>query len=769
MVDSARVTAGVLIVDDEPQVITALKDLLEDDYTVFGRNSASTALSFLQSRPDVSLIISDQRMPEMTGHEFLARARAVSPATRMLMTGYSDLTAVIEAINSGRIFAYISKPWEPAHLRLMVHKAIEYFEIARELSQERALLHNLMDSLPDEVAFVDRLHQYTRINQAKALSLGVSDPADAIGGKIASFLVPDRAVTEERENEEIFQTRSAITDKVERIERAGESDRWMSTTKAPIVGESNLVVGLVSVARDITSRHRSQQALLEQERRYRLLYNKTPVMLQSTDREGRLSSVSDHWCEALGYGREEVLGRLSLEFMTTKSRDYFEEIVLPECRESGRIRDVPCQLIHKDGRIIDAVVSATVEFDERGAVLQSHAVCVDVTEKLVLQRQLLQSQKLEAIGQLTGGMAHDFNNLLGVIIGNLDMLRERLQTDSEADALAAAATEAGIRGADLTRRLLAFARQQPLAPQSVQLNELVAGIIKLLSRVLGENIEISLNLAPDVWMIVVDPGQLEASLTNLATNARDAMPNGGYLAISTSNRPLDADHADQLLDVTPGDYAMIEVKDSGEGMSPDVMRRIFEPFFTTKEHGRGTGLGLSMVFGFIKQSNGHIGVESEVGVGTTFRLYLPRAEGGNEAELAPAISDVVGGTETILVVEDNEPLRQVVVRQLSELGYRVLQAQTAAAAIDRLAAERVDLLFTDIVMPGEANGLELARSAIARWPHLRVVLTTGFSDTNIQDPRTLFAGVQVLNKPYRKADLARVLREAMKVNPRARS
>ncbi len=767
MSNGARSLAGVLIVDDEPQVITALTDLLEDDYNVFGRSSPSLALSFLQDRPDVSLIISDQRMPEMPGHEFLARARSVSSATRMLMTGYSDLKAVVEAINNGRIFGFISKPWEPAYLRVMVQNAIEYFEITRELSQERALLRNLMDSLPDEIAFVDRLHRYTRVNRIKALSLGVSDPVEAIGKSIASLSGPGRDAAEKRENDEIFRTRSPVVDKVERIDKSGEPEQWLSTTKAPIVGESDLVVGLVSVARDITSRYRAQEALLEQERRFRLLYNKTPVMLQSTDREGRLSSISDHWCEALGYRREEVLGRQSTDFMTAEARKHFEEVVLPRCRESGQIRDVPCQLVRKDGRIMDVLVSATMELDAQGSMIQSHAVCVDVTEKLTLQRQLLQSQKLEAIGQLTGGMAHDFNNLLGVVIGNLDILRERLQLDADAESLVAAATDAGIRGADLTRRLLAFARQQPLAPQSVQLNELVAGIIKLLGRMLGENIEISLNLAPDVWTVVVDPAQLEASLANLATNARDAMPHGGHLVFSTGNRPLDAAYVDQLLDVTPGDYAMIEVKDSGEGMPPDIMPRIFEPFFTTKEQGKGTGLGLSMVFGFIKQSSGHITVESEVGVGTTFRLYLPRADSGKKAEQAPATGDVVGGREMVLVVEDNEALRRVVVQQLESLGYRVLQAETAAAATNLLASEHVDLLFTDIVMPGATNGVELARTAVARWPSLKVILTTGFSDTTIQDPRAFIGGVQILNKPYRKADLARVLREALNKDVRA--
>lgn len=761
MIDSKTPPAGVLIVDDEPQVITALKDLLEDNYNVFGRNSGSAALSFLEGRPDVSLIISDQRMPEMSGHEFLSRARDVSAATRMLMTGYSDLKAVVEAINNGKIFGFISKPWEPAYLQVMVHKAIEYFEMTRELTQERTFLHNLMDSLPDEIAFIDRTHRYTRVNRVKALSLGVLDPGLVIGKKTDSFLAKENALIEERENEDIFRTRAALVDKIDRIDRSGKSEQWLSLTKAPILGESQKVVGLVSVARDITSRYRTQQALFEQERRYRLLYNKTPVMMLSTDRDGRLSSISDYWCEALGYDREEVLGRRATDFMATESIKYFEDVLQPECRRSGRARDALCRMICKDGHVMEVLYSATVEFDEQGDVVQSHAVCVDVTEKMALQSQLLQSQKLEAIGQLTGGMAHDFNNLLGIIIGNLDLLRDRLKNDAAADALAAAATDAGIRGADLTRRLLAFARRQPLAPQRVRPNELVSGTVKLLDRVLGENIEISLNLAPNVWTIVVDPAQLEAALTNLATNARDAMSQGGRLVISTRNGQLDAEYVSQHPDVVPGDYVMIEIMDDGEGMTSDVKSRIFEPFFTTKDQGKGTGLGLSMVFGFIKQSNGHIVVESDVGVGTTFRLYLPRVNGTNEIEHVPTTAKTVGGSETVLVVEDNEALRHIVVHQLGDLGYRVLEAETSAIARDLLAAERIDLLFTDIVMPGDTNGIELARSAIARSPSLRVILTTGFTDSKIEDQLSLTPGFQILSKPYRKADLARVVRAAL--------
>jgi PAS domain S-box-containing protein len=389
----------------------------------------------------------------------------------------------------------------------------------------------------------------------------------------------------------------------------------------------------------------------------------------------------------------------------------------------------------------------------------------DVTERREMKtqrEQLRQSQKMEAVGQLTGGLAHDFNNLLAIIIGNLDMLREIRAEDQVADELVSDALDSALRGADLTRRLLAFARRQPLQPERSDINEVIGAIVRLLTRTLGENVTIEMLLSPGVWPVQIDRAQFEAVIANLATNARDAMPRGGTLLINTYNGHLDEAYAAAHTDVTPGDYVVVEVSDSGTGMPADILLRIFEPFFTTKEQGKGTGLGLSMVFGFMKQSGGHITVYSEPGKGTTFRLYLPHVEDPvavQEDRLeAPASR---GGSETILVVEDHAGLRRIVVRQLSEAGYRVLEAPDAEAAMTIIdSPEAIHLLLTDVVMPGAMDGRDLARVATARRPSLRTLLTSGFPDARWggSPSRT---GNRLLSKPYRKEELRRAVREVL--------
>jgi PAS domain S-box-containing protein len=400
-----------------------------------------------------------------------------------------------------------------------------------------------------------------------------------------------------------------------------------------------------------------------------------------------------------------------------------------------------------------------------GNATRTLGVLRDVTERVRLEERVRHQQRMEAIGRLTGGLAHDFNNLLGVVIGNLDLLRAQPGVSEPMQELAQDALEAALLGADLTRGLLAFARRQDLRPIHSDVNASVRSIARLLSRVLGEDISVELRLADDVWPVSVDRVQLETALTNLAANARDAMPRGGRLVIATSNAHLNdaaaETHAEAHGDAIPGDYASIEVSDTGVGMPQDVLGRVFEPFYTTKEPGRGTGLGLAMVFGFIRQSGGHIYANSEVGRGTTFRLYFPRT---TTPEAAPSVAHLttpvaaIGDGRAILVVEDNAKLRQLAVRRLTAAGYRVLVADGAAAAMETInGSESIDLLFTDIVMPGGVDGHDLARLATARRPALRVLLTSGFADLHGDGDSATRSPYRLLHKPYRSDALLQAI------------
>jgi len=764
---SRKSAAAVLIVDDEPQVLTALRDLLEDDYEVRTETSAALAIRDLQRDKDIAVVISDQRMPEMNGDAFLAQARELSPATtRLLITGYADLQAVIRAINDGKVFGYISKPWEPDHLKLTVHKAVESHHLTRELNEERALLQNLMDHLPDEVYFKDTDHCYLRVNRAKAKGLGLSNPKQAVGRTVGAFLGEDRAGQAEQEESEILRTGKAVIDKVERISYPDGRERWLSMTKAPVLGERGQILSLVCLARDVTERYRAQRTIAESERRHRSLYNRTPVMMISLDRHGRLLSVSDHWCKTLGYPRERCLGRRVAEFMTEKSGAQLESELLPQALRRAEVSEADCQFVSRDGQVLETLFSAVGERDHNGEISQALAVVIDVTEKSRLQSQLLQAQKMEAVGQLTGGLAHDFNNLLTVMVGNLELLEEALQPDSAPRVLASSALGAGLRGAELTHQLLAFSRRQVLEPRAVDLNLLVSGTAALLERTLGQQIQVTLTLGEDLWPVLADPSQVESALANLAINARDAMPAGGRLTIETANRRLDSAYVAQNRDASPGEYAMLAVTDSGTGIPSHLLSRVFEPFFTTKTDGRGTGLGLSMVYGFAKQSGGHVRIESEPGQGTTVRLFLPRTRDPAEAvHDVPLETERLGGGETILVVEDDDAVRKVAVLLLRELGYRVLEAanaREALAVVER--GDPLDLLFTDVVMSGGMSGTDLARAACERRPGLKVLLTSGFAEQ--AEPRESHPGFRhgLLRKPYLRRDLARKIRDVLNGN-----
>ncbi|GHC30712.1 ATP-binding protein [Aidingimonas halophila] len=402
-----------------------------------------------------------------------------------------------------------------------------------------------------------------------------------------------------------------------------------------------------------------------------------------------------------------------------------------------------------------------------GEVLALEGYITDISQRVELEEQLRRAQRMESIGQLTGGVAHDFNNLLTVILGNAELLVEELADQPDLAELAGMLVSAAQRGADLTQSLLAYARRQPLEPQAIDVDETLRGMHALLRRTLGEHIQVELITDSDGWQAMVDPSQLENALLNLCLNARDAMPQGGNLVIETTLTHLDQDYADHHIEVESGSYILVAVSDTGEGIGAEHLDRVFEPFFTTKSAGQGTGLGLSMIYGFVKQSRGHVSIYSEPGQGTTVKIYLPLAD--SEVASPSETTDshgVLGRGETILVVEDDDLVRRYACQQLTSLGYVVIEAIQGSEALEYIREhDDIDLLFTDIVMPGGLNGKELADRARTIRPQLKVLYTSGYTENAIVHHGRLDPGVLLLSKPYRYRELARTVRRALDETP----
>jgi signal transduction histidine kinase/DNA-binding response OmpR family regulator len=434
----------------------------------------------------------------------------------------------------------------------------------------------------------------------------------------------------------------------------------------------------------------------------------------------------------------------------------------PAALLTARFRS-PQHRADKDVMFQSKIGARTVEIgthatSDGGALLSS----VDVTQRVQTEAAAAQAQKMEAIGQLTGGVAHDFNNLLQIIRSNLDLLSKQLDEHPRAKQRIDNALAGVERAAQLTRQLLAFARRQPLEPHPVNLGRMVTEMSDLLRRTLGEQIEIETVISGGLWNTLADAAQIENALLNLAINARDAMPDGGKLTIELSNASLDEEYAGRHADVTPGQYVLLAVTDTGTGMTPEVMARAFEPLFTTKPEGRGTGLGLAQVYGFVRQTGGHIKIYSEVGHGTTVKIYLPRTMQVEERDTPEIVDPIVGGAETVLVVEDDTQVRRGAVDILGTLGYRVLQAASIEYALEMLEkGGRIDLLFTDVVMPGPLKAADLAKRARELQPHIAVLFTSGYTENAIIHNRQLDAGTSLVGKPYRREDLARKVRAAL--------
>ena len=555
-------------------------------------------------------------------------------------------------------------------------------------------------------------------------------------------------------------------------ERGDGTRAWIRAIGAPIRdSDTGGVSGGIVAVLDIDQEKRAEEGLRrstgelvaevgERTRERDRIWRNSRDLLLAVGLDGVIRAANPAWTAVLGFREEELVGRRFESFILPEDVDPSRDAMDRALREG--LPHFENRYRHRDGSIRWLSWTAAREGDSLYCVARD--VTADKAREAELaeaQEQLRQSQKMEAVGQLTGGIAHDFNNLLQVVIGNLEILQRNLPDDTARLRRSAEnAMNGARRAAALTGRLLAFSRRQPLAPQPVDVNGLVAGMSELLGRTLGETVGLETALSDGLWRAEADPNQLENAMLNLAVNARDAMPDGGKLTIETANARLDRAYAARNAGTTPGHYVAVAVSDTGTGMDKQTLERVFEPFFTTKEVGKGTGLGLSQVYGFVKQSGGHVKIYSEPGEGTSVKLYLPRsvgdaAERGKEGDEAPVPAG--SRTETVLVVEDSAEVRAYSAEVLRELGYRVLEAHdgpSALAVLERPAGARVDLLFTDVILPSGMTGVTLAERARTLRPGLKVLFTTGYARSAAHHSGRVDPGVELIAKPFTYADLA---------------
>jgi PAS domain S-box-containing protein len=512
---------------------------------------------------------------------------------------------------------------------------------------------------------------------------------------------------------------------------------------------------LARVLRYAIERKRAQEEVLAREAHYRTILENIGDGVMITDRQGRYVDVNPRACEVTGYSREELL---QLNTVDTYLPDERADVPpgLAELARSGSA-SYERSLLRKDGSVI--IVEVNARALPAGNLL---ATLRDVTDRKRLEEQLRQAQKMEAVGRLAGGVAHDFNNVLTAIFGYADLMAEEVPASSAARQDLDEIRKAAQRATALTRQLLAFSRQQVLAPVVLSMNDLVEDVDKMLRRLVGEDVELRVTLASDAGNVRADPGQLQQVIMNLVVNARDAMPTGGKLLIETADAELTEQYAELHQPVIPGQYVMLAVSDTGVGMDAPTRARIFEPFFTTKEKSKGTGLGLSTVYGIVKQSGGYIWVYSEADHGTTFKVYLPRVDAPVEPQPPAREAATVTGTETILLAEDDEMLRPLAKGLLGKLGYTVLEAENAEQALAVAGAHPgpIHLLVADVVMPG-ASGRELARRLEPTRPDTRVLYVSGYTDDAIVHHGMLEPGLNFLQKPFTPTALARKVREVL--------
>ncbi|MHC2335285.1 PAS domain S-box-containing protein [Bradyrhizobium sp. USDA 4454] len=599
---------------------------------------------------------------------------------------------------------------------------------------------------------------------------------EIIGRPLSTFYTPeDQAAGLPQKALAVATEQGRFSSEGWRVRKDG-SRFWATVVIDAVRDRNGSLIGFAKVTRDVTERTEATKALLDSERRYRRLIEAVvDYAIFQLDASGVIVTWNPGAERIKGYAPDEIIGQHFSRFYTEEDRtNRVPDRALEQARQSGRF-EAEGWRVRKDGTKFWASVVIDRIVDESGAVVGFAKITRDISERrnaqealAKVQEQLLASQKLEAVGQLSGGVAHDFNNLLMIVIGNLETMERhgrQLAGNPNFQRALSHAKRGAQRAASLTSRLLAFSRRQALSPKPVELNNFLNSLQEFLQRTLGERVDVQTVGSAGLWQIEVDPNHLESAILNLAINARDAMPEGGKLTIEASNVSADHEYSLRNPELSPGQYVVISITDTGVGMSHDTLSHAFEPFFTTKEVGHGTGLGLSQVYGFVKQSGGHIKIYSELGYGTNVKMYFPRHRGPvlEHEEIDEPVAEAESSkVETILVVEDDEDLRTYVSELLRELNYRVLTAGSAQSALTILLQEQphIDLLLTDVVMPG-MNGRELGKRAAEMRHGLKILYMTGYSQNAVIHHGRLDQGVELLEKPVSQAKLALRVREIL--------
>ncbi|HZT31341.1 MAG TPA: PAS domain S-box protein [Bryobacteraceae bacterium] len=626
-----------------------------------------------------------------------------------------------------------------------------------EAARTSELLRAVSDQIPDAVYVKNRNGKYLLINHAAAQFFG-RRAEEILGKDDAEFLGEESArniMTVDRQVIETGQIQAA-----DELLTASGTPRTFHTVKAPLRDRYGNVVGVIGISRDFTERRQAEEAIRLRDRAMQAV-SQGILITDVNQPDNPIVYASPGFARMTGYQPEEVLGK-NCRFLQGKDTDPRVVESLREAVAAGRGCEVEILNYRKDGTPFWNALSLNPVHNEKGGLAYFVGVQSDVTKHKQLEEQLRQAQKMEAVGRLAGGVAHDFNNLLMVINGYAELLAERPDLIGPAGEELALIRETGERAASLTRQLLAFSRRQVMNQQVLNMNTVISGIEKMLRRLIGEDILLETVLDPALGHIQADPGQIEQVIMNLVVNARDSMPSGGKVTIETSNVVLDEAFVYSHVGSTPGLSVRFVVRDTGIGIEPETMERIFEPFFTTKEPGRGTGLGLSTVYGIVKQMGGSIGVESEVGRGTTFTLYFPAVEQVPVHWEAPEAEALPEGAKTILLMEDEVAVRSLVLRVLEGAGFHILAPRDAEHAFTICKAHDgpIDLLLTDVVMPG-ISGPKIAQQVRSLRPEIRVVYMSGYTDHQVLHDEVLNPQVNLLQKPFTAAVLLKKVKDAL--------